>query len=126
MLSYLGPNGPSGPLASALPAAMPGSMPDAVPGIPSANQPPPPMPPIHAAPSTPIHNKGNGHTPASALAAIMRHAQNPGGPLAPTPPRAQYKAVTQADGSVLLHRMNPNGSPGPVVKVIPAIKESSK
>ena len=46
----------------------------------------------------------------------------PGGPSPFLPPRAgeppEYAAVTQADGSVLLHQKNPDGSLGVVVKII--------
>jgi hypothetical protein len=38
------------------------------------------------------------------------------------PSGRQYEAVTQDDGSVLLHMKNPDGSKGPAVKIIPPIK----
>ena len=38
------------------------------------------------------------------------------------PAGRQYEAVTQDDGSVLLHMKNPDGSKGPAVKIIPPIK----
>lgn len=38
------------------------------------------------------------------------------------PAGRQYEAVTQEDGSVLLHLKNPDGSKGPAVKIIPPIK----
>jgi hypothetical protein len=38
------------------------------------------------------------------------------------PAGRQYDAVTQDDGSVLLHMKNPDGSRGPAVKIIPPIK----
>lgn len=40
------------------------------------------------------------------------------------PSGQQYEAVTQGDGSILLHRKNPDGSRGPAVKIIPAMKPS--
>lgn len=42
------------------------------------------------------------------------------------PGMAQYSAVTQEDGSILLHLKNPDGSLGPAVKIIPAIKKSGQ
>lgn len=41
------------------------------------------------------------------------------------PTAAQYSAVTQADGSILLHLKNPDGSLGPAVKIINPIKPKS-
>lgn len=38
------------------------------------------------------------------------------------PTMAQYAAITQDDGSVLLHLKNPDGTMGPAVKIIPPIK----
>lgn len=38
------------------------------------------------------------------------------------PASAQYVAVTQSDGSILLHIKNPDGSAGPAVKIINPIK----
>ncbi len=35
----------------------------------------------------------------------------------------EYVAETQADGSVLLRIKNPDGSPGPAVKIIPPLKQ---
>lgn len=106
-------------MTTTLPPATPGTMQDAVPGIPST---PAPLPPqtIHPAPR--IANKGSGHTPSSALAAIMNHARQPGGPLAAQPPKPEYKAVTQSDHSIAMHVVNPNGSLGPIVKIIPPLK----
>lgn len=42
------------------------------------------------------------------------------------PAAQRYLAVTQEDGSVLLHMKNADGSPGPAVKIIPPIKRSNK
>jgi len=63
---------------------------------------------------------------------------SPGGPGAPVSPMgplgmlgpgdpssAQYQAVTQADGSILLHLKNADGSLGPAVKIINPIKPKS-
>lgn len=54
-----------------------------------------------------------------------------GGPppamMAPDDPASQrYSAETQEDGSVLLRVKNPDGSMGPVVKIVPPIKRSSQ
>lgn len=111
MLNYLGPNIGQGPVTAGLPPATPGTMPDGVPGIPST---PPPVPGIQA--------RGLGASPA-ALAGITNAP--PGmvpdqGP--PAPP--EYATTTQEDGSVLLHIKNPDGSLGPVVKLIPPIKRA--
>lgn len=38
------------------------------------------------------------------------------------PAGRQYEAVTQEDGSVLLHMKNPDGTRGPAVKIIQPIK----
>lgn len=38
------------------------------------------------------------------------------------PSSQQYIAVTQSDGSILLHLKNPDGSPGPAIKIINAPK----
>jgi hypothetical protein len=40
----------------------------------------------------------------------------------PDPMSAQYAAVTQADGSILLHLKNPDGTLGPAVKIIEPVK----
>lgn len=107
MLHYAGPAiGPNGPVSASLPPTMPGTMPSAIPNAPSAGGPPPGAMP-HAGPSL------------SALAAIM---QRPTGGLNAAqgpPPPPQYVATTQEDGSILLRIKNPDGSVGPVVKILP-------
>ena len=70
-----------------------------------------------------------GRSPiAPNLAAAIQNAvpvSNPGQPglLPPGPQNTlpQYTAVTQEDGSILMHLNKPDGSPGPVVKVISPI-----
>lgn len=47
-------------------------------------------------------------------------------PMPPGPGDAKYEAVTQEDGSVLLHVKNPDGSIGPAVKIIPLIKAKTQ
>jgi hypothetical protein len=118
MLNYVGPNIGPGPVSAMLPPALPGTMPSGVPGATPSPAPLPPQPPIHA----PV---GHGHIPphASALAAILKHATSGLPGAAPPPPPPNYQAVTQEDGSVLLHVKGPNGQLGPVVKIIPAIKQ---
>lgn len=124
MLNYAGPSiGPNGPIGKQLPPPMPGTMPSAVPNLgPSA---PPVPPPIMAhRPSAPSGHPGVvGPTPppAAALAAIMHAAANGGEPIAPPKP-PEYGTTTQADGSILLHIKNPDGSLGPVVKLLPPLK----
>jgi len=39
-----------------------------------------------------------------------------------SPAEMQYQAVTQEDGTVLLHVVKPEGGLGPVVKIVPAPK----
>jgi hypothetical protein len=113
MLNYMGPNFGSQPVAAGLPPATPGTIPAGVPGAQPNPAPLPPAPVIHshAAP----HN--------AALASILRHAS--AGPVgsapAPAPP-PKYQAITQGDGSILLHIQLPNGQLGPIVKVLPPIK----
>lgn len=127
MLHYLGPNmGPQGPVGAQLPPATPGTMPQGVPGVPPN---PAPIPPaqIHAPrASTPLmHPAASPHpgAPLHALAAILRHSTP--GPEHMAPPHPEYGTETQSDGSILLHVKGPNGSKGPVVKVIPAIKKAA-
>jgi hypothetical protein len=70
-----------------------------------------------------------GRSPiAPQLSAAIQQAMpvsNPGQPglMPPGPQNAlpQYTAVTQEDGSILMHLNKPDGSPGPVVKVISPI-----
>jgi hypothetical protein len=120
MLNYLGPNiGPGGPIAQQLPQATPGTMPQGVPGVPPTNA-PIPTPPIHPAPSP---HAVHGRHPAApaALAAILHHAVTGNGVnIPPKPP--EYGTITQSDGSIALHLKNPDGSMGPIVKIIPPIK----
>jgi hypothetical protein len=92
----------------------PGTMPAAVPG---ASQVAPALGAI----------KGRGAIPPQMAAAIQNAVpvSNPNQPglLPPTPQNIlpQYTAVTQEDGSILMHLNKPDGSPGPVVKVISPI-----
>ena len=108
MLHYAGPNmGPQGPVAASLPPTMPGTMPGGIPNAPPAGVSMPPGALPHAGPSP------------AALAAIMQHPT--GGPNAaqgpPAPP--EFVAETQSDGSILLRVKNLDGTPGPIVKVLP-------
>lgn len=109
----------SQPVSAMLPPAMPGTMPSGVPGAMLSPGPLPPQPPIR-----PPHVHQNHGTPHSAaIAAILKHAAPaPGGAPPPPPPPPEYGTTTQIDGSVLLHLKMPDGSLGPVVKVIPPIK----
>lgn len=75
-----------------------------------------------------------GRSPiAPQLAAAIQQAvpvSNPGQPgLLPPGPQnqlPQYTAVTQEDGSILMHLNKPDGSPGPVVKVISPINANKR
>lgn len=95
--------------------AIPGTMPSAV-----AQQPPGgPMPDV-VQPSLP--------GPPPSLGAAMPAVGAPplGGmaapPIPPGPADIQYQAVTQKDGTVLLHVLEPSGELGPAVKIVPAPK----
>lgn len=112
MLNYMGPNMGSAPVSAMLPPATPGTMPQGIPGVSPAPSPLPPMPPIH----------GAVPPPAAALAAILHQQGGPANVAPAPPPPPQYEAVTQFDGSILLHLKLPGGELGPVVKVLPPIK----
>lgn len=117
MLNYAGPNmGPAGPVTNQLPPATPGTIPSGVPGIAPNPAPLPPTPIHHHA----IHVHAGPHP--SALAAILRHMSPSAGAPPPPPPPPEYGTTTQEDGSILLHLKNPDGTLGPIVKVLPAIK----
>lgn len=90
-------------------AATPGTMPAAVPGAgpSSVGQLPSPLPGPAAMSQLP---------PPGAI---------PGNPsllppmsLAPGPADQKYEAVTQVDGSILLHLKNPDGSLGPAIQIV--------
>jgi hypothetical protein len=77
--------------------------------------------------------KGRAAQLPPQIAGAIQNAQpvaNPGQPgLMPPGPQntlPQYTAVTQEDGSILMHLNKPDGSPGPVVKVISPINPGSK
>lgn len=127
MLNYLGPSmGPQGPVTNVLPPAQPGTMPSGVPGVRTGSPMPPPMPrgaphPSMAAGPSPVMQR-NAAPPAGLLAAILHHAVSPGGPAAQQPQHPDYISTTQEDGSILLRIKGPHG-PGPIVKIIPPIKQ---
>lgn len=110
MLNYLGAAPSPG---NTMPAGMPGSgtpsdpmlSPGAAAGA-AAGPPPPPMGPMGGPPG--------GAPPMGPMGMPPVGMTDPAG--------RQYKAVTQEDGSVLLHLQNPDGSLGPAVKIIPPIK----
>jgi len=77
----------------------PGTMPAGVPGAGGATQPPMALPP--------------GMGPAPAVPGMMP---------APDAGPPQYDTEVQADGSILLRMKNPDGTTGPVVKIINPIK----
>lgn len=86
------------------------------------------LPPGAGAPTMPGGAPGAVGTPVPPNLPQMPQVHDlppgaiPGGPAPFLPPGAgappEYAAVTQADGSVLLHRKNPDGSLGPAVKII--------
>lgn len=83
-----------------LPAGGAGSMPAAVPG---------------AGQLAPM-----GPTPAMPMAAQVPGMMPP--EMGGSPADQQYIAVTQEDGSILLHMRKADGSLGPAVKIVNAIK----
>lgn len=85
----------------------PGTMPAATPGLGSVSD---------------LPSMARPAAPASPLAG----PPSPFLPPTPGPQAQEYKAVTQADGSILLHLLNFDGSLGPAVKIINPIKPSSK
>lgn len=89
------PPADSGPVGAPIPPAPPGMPPGPPPGPPGM---PPGMPP-----------GATGMPPAPYPL--------PMGP--PDPASIKYATETQQDGSVLLRVVNPDGTPGPVIKVIP-------
>ncbi len=100
MLNYLGANPAPG-------LTMPGGMPGAGgPADPLAS-PAPPSPMGPAPDMGPMGGMGPMGFPSVGMT---------------DPAGRQYEAVTQEDGSVLLHMKNPDGSKGPAVKIIPPIK----
>lgn len=76
--------------------------------------------------------KGRAAIPPQLAFAIQNAmpVTNPGQPgLTPPGPQntlPQYTAVTQEDGSIVMHLNRPDGSPGPIVKVIKPINAGSK
>lgn len=114
----MGPNIGPAPVSAMLPPATPGTMPSGIPGATISPAPLPPQPPIRP---PGIHGQASPH--AHALAAILRHATSGLPGAAPPPPPPEYGTTTQEDGSILLHIKGPDGKLGPVVKVIPPIKQ---
>jgi hypothetical protein len=98
-LRYLGSNISPGTMPAAVPGAMAGQATPSL-SLPSASLPP------GAVPGTP--------------SPFM-----PPGFGAPGPQDAKYEAITQQDGSIVLHLKNPDGSLGPAVKIINPIKPRS-
>lgn len=86
----------------------------------------PPMPSTGLASPSPDLLSGGAPSPAPLNGPLpppaMNGPQNPAGPgaLPPSPP--QYQAITQSDGSVVLHLIAPGGVLGPAVKIIPPPK----
>lgn len=112
MFNYLGPNTGPDSLATKLPPATPGTIPDGVPGVPST---PAPLPP-------PLPIQGRAIPSPGILSAIQNNPAMPGQSAPEPPPPPEYGVTTQEDGSILLHVKYPDGTLGPVVKVIPPIK----
>jgi len=71
-----------------------------------------------------IMPRGPAASPA-AMAAIT--PQTPGGDAAAAPlPPPEYGVITQEDGTLLLHVKNPDGSMGPILKVLPPMKPAGQ
>lgn len=102
-LRYLGSNISPGTMPAAIPGAVMGSGSPSLGGlggIPSMSPPPGAIP----GPPSPFMPPGFG---------------------APSPADQKFEAVTQQDGSILLHVKNPDGSLGPAVKIVNPIKPKS-
>jgi hypothetical protein len=107
-LSYLGGGIGGGNGAPTMPGAVPGRG-----GPPSPQM--PPMPP-GAIPQPPA---GAMPMPPGAIPSGASPFQAPGAP------ESQYGVKPQADGTLLLYIKNPDGSEGPIVKVLNAPKPKS-
>jgi len=114
MLNYIGPNLGASPAAAMIIPGMPVTMPAGIPGVGPTPALLPPMPPIH----------GAAPPPPSALAAILRKPGGPPGVPQPPPPPPEYVTTTQPDGSILLRIKLPDGTVGPIVKILPPIKHA--
>ena len=117
MLNYLGANPQPG---LSMPAGMPGSGAPTDPTLPpSAGMGAPEAAPAPPTPAPPAPGGGGGGGGMGQMASMMGGLMGLG---MVDPAGRQYMAVTQEDGSVLLHLKNPDGSKGPAVKIIPPIK----
>jgi hypothetical protein len=110
----------------------PPTMPSAVPGVPppsSSGLVAPPSPPPAVGPPSMGAPPMAGPPPGAGITAPSGPI-NPGmfPQMPPDPASMQYDTETQADGTVLLRRKNPDGTPGPVVLITkpPAPKASGK
>lgn len=108
MFNYLGSGVGPGTMPAAVPGA--GQLADTMGAIKGRA----PVPPNIAQAMQPAH----GAPPIGA--GLMPPAPSPDDPSS-----MKYAAVTQQDGTVLLHIQNPDGSLGPAVKIINAVKPSS-
>ncbi len=88
-------------------------MPGAVPGV------PPQSPTGHTAPVAQQMQPQAPNPQAGLMDAMGLSAMIP-----PDPSQMRYHTETQSDGSVLLRVLNPDGSAGPVVQVIPPPKRA--
>jgi hypothetical protein len=97
-------------------AATPGTMPAAVPGAgpSSLGQPLSPL----SGPAAPSQLPPPGAIPGNP-------SMLPPPIFAPGPADQKYEAVTQIDGSILLHLKNPDGSLGPAIQIVKAPKAPS-
>jgi hypothetical protein len=123
LLNYLG-NGsmPAGVPGAAAPLApRVGSLPPVLssPSGPGAGV--PPAPPAALAALQGMHDPMRGGSiPPSAIHSRIPMGGNPPPPSEPHPSEHRYEAVTQQDGSILLHLKMSDGKLGPVVKIVPA------
>jgi hypothetical protein len=121
----LGDQVPIVPPGQPLPPSVPNAANGPMPGIPGQSFPEPtslgrpgggpaPTPPPGASGSDPVTNvPGQGMPPPGGP------PQGPGGMSGPgMMPPPEYMTKTQQDGSVLLAIKNPDGSPGPIVKIV--------
>ena len=114
MLNYLGANPAPG---ITMPGGMPGSGASTDPlasPMGGMGAPPPASPMGGMGAPPPAFPMGGMGGPASPMGFPGVEMADPAG--------RQYEAVTQEDGSILLHMKNPDGSKGPAVKIINPIK----
>lgn len=114
MFNYLNTPGAADQMSPSMPMAVPGAPPPSTTGMTApvpSGAPMPPMPPS-AGPAPGVI------APSGPITQSMMPPPAP-----PNPADMKYINETQTDGSVLLRIANADGTPGPVVKIVPAPKQ---